>query len=597
MEENGEGAMEAGELKDEFRFSPRANRAHEINWLPWGAQAFRKAESEGKLLLLSISAVWCHWCHVMDETSYSDHAVIDLINNRYIPVRVDSDRNPDINRRYNQGGWPTTAFLDPKGRLLAGATYIPPETMRAALERISQLYTDQEVEIAEQDIESILPADKTPDLDLRSVEEIGAQLLRAWDRVHGGLGREPKFPQVEGLDLAFELYADEGNAEYLVFARSTLEAMIRGNLLDKVEGGFFRYSTTRDWSIPHYEKMLSDNTGLVTLLLKAYSLTGADIFRRTAGETADYIQRTLSDGASRLFGSQDADEEYYLLGADGREQLTPPPVDETVYTDLAARAAVSLLAEGTALGRPDHVSLALSALEFLWSELYRPGDGMAHYWGGEPRRWGMLGDGAETAGAFLAAFGYTGEGRYLERAETLLREMVYANWDGERSLFLDIAAGHLLPGLRPEVADPGSQSRAAEAMLHYWAFSGEEEWRSRAGEVLAATSGMAAAYGVLAAAFASAVNLYLRGPLMVKISGNPAGNARPFLKAALLTPRPRTLPMVSQKMGRILEEAGAEVCTAESCQFQTREPEALSRHLGVREEISKVVNEDEGNLS
>lgn len=578
---------EAAARAEEFRFSPRPNRAGDINWLPWGEDAFRRAAAEGKAVLLSISAVWCHWCHVMDETSYSDHAVIDLVNDRFVPVRVDSDRNPDINRRYNQGGWPTTAFLDDKGTLLAGATYLPPETMRAALERISELYAKHDIDVGVHE-STLLPTPETVrEPRLETVEETGAQILRAWDRAYGGLGREPKFPQPDALSLALELYADEGNADYLVFARTTLEAMIRGNLLDKVEGGFFRYSTTRDWSIPHYEKMLSDNTALVEVLLKTYNLTGAEVFRRTASETADFIYRNLSDGTERLFGSQDADERYYLLDADGRGGLTPPPVDRTVYSDLAARAAVSLLVEGTALGRPEHVSLALGALDFLWSHSYLPGEGMAHYHDGAgAHRRGLLDDNVETAAAHLAAFAFTGERPYLERADILLRHAMEAHWGAESNLFLDAAAGRTLPGLHPEVADLGSQARAAGTMLLFHALGGGEEWRESAGEVLTAASGMAGTYGVMAAPFASAVNLYLRGPLLVRIEGEGEGMTRRFVTAALLSPRARTLPVISEKVGRMVEEAGAEVCTAQACVLRTSDPGELARELGVIVDIS-----------
>ncbi len=587
MEEERTEEYAEGSAAGDNRFSPRTNRAHEIDWLPWGEEAFRRAQKEGKPVLLSISAVWCHWCHVMDETSYSDRAVIGLINRRFVAVRVDSDRNPDINRRYNQGGWPTTAFLDARGTLLAGATYIPPENMRVALERIAQLYSEHEIDTSGREAERLLPTTREGELELGMVEETGALILRAWDRAHGGLGREPKFPQAESIALALELYADEGNAEYLAFARGTLEAMMRGNLLDKVEGGFFRYSTTRDWSIPHYEKMLSDNAALIDVLLKAFNLTGAEIFRRTAGETADYILRALSDGEARLYGSQDADEEYYLLGAKDRGRVSPPPVDRTVYTDAAARAAASLLAEGTALEREDHVAVALAALDLLWSAFYRPGEGMAHYNDGRPHRWGLLDDNVEAAAAFLKAFGYTGERRYLERAGTLLRLLLEGHWDGENSLFLDTSPGNALAGLRPEHADLGSQSRAAEAMLLYRAFGGEEDWRARAGDVLRASSGMAAAYGIMAAPFAAAVNLYLRGPSLVRISGGEGGAAGAFLRAAVLSPRPRIVPMVSEKVGRIVGEAVFEVCTMQACELRTTELEALARHLGVSGELIK----------
>ena len=119
-----------------FHFSPRPNRAHEIDWRTWGPEAFQKAQQEDKPILLGISAVWCHWCHVMDETSYSDEGVIRLINERFVPVRVDNDQRPDVNARYNMGGWPTTAFLTPDGEAITGMTYVPPDQFRETLEQI-----------------------------------------------------------------------------------------------------------------------------------------------------------------------------------------------------------------------------------------------------------------------------------------------------------------------------------------------------------------------------------------------------------------------------------------------------------------------------
>src|ERR1700677_4833730 len=122
----------------EFHFSPRENRAHEIGWLPWGSDAFARAAAEDKPILLGISAVWCHWCHVMDETTYSDQRVIDLIRERFVPVRVDNDQRPDVNARYNMGGWPTTVFLSPSGEILTGATYIPPNDFVRVLGQVAQ---------------------------------------------------------------------------------------------------------------------------------------------------------------------------------------------------------------------------------------------------------------------------------------------------------------------------------------------------------------------------------------------------------------------------------------------------------------------------
>src|SRR5262245_43263274 len=120
-----------------FHFSPRPNRAGDINWRPWSEEAFDDARVQDKPILLGISAVWCHWCHVMDETTYSDDEVIKLVNDRFVAVRVDNDLRPDINARYNMGGWPTTAFLTPGGEVMAGMTYIPPDNMRDVLGQVS----------------------------------------------------------------------------------------------------------------------------------------------------------------------------------------------------------------------------------------------------------------------------------------------------------------------------------------------------------------------------------------------------------------------------------------------------------------------------
>src|SRR5439155_1017445 len=125
---------ERATAEGEFHFSPRPNRAAEIAWRPWGERAFQEAQGTDKPVLLAISAVWCHWCHVMDETSYSDPEVIKLVNDRYVAVRVDNDQRPDVNRRYNMGGWPTTAFLPPDGEVIHGGTYVPPEAMRPYLD-------------------------------------------------------------------------------------------------------------------------------------------------------------------------------------------------------------------------------------------------------------------------------------------------------------------------------------------------------------------------------------------------------------------------------------------------------------------------------
>src|SRR5436190_18604494 len=162
------------EAAQEFHFSPRPNRASEITWQAWSHEAFDAARRTDRPILLSISAVWCHWCHVMDETTYSHPSVIDLIKNEYVPIRVDNDVRPDINQRYNMGGWPTTAFLTPTGDILTGATYLPPEQMAGALGRVASYYRTHGPEIATQVLES---RKRAGSIGARSAGELDASLV------------------------------------------------------------------------------------------------------------------------------------------------------------------------------------------------------------------------------------------------------------------------------------------------------------------------------------------------------------------------------------------------------------------------------------
>ena len=169
--------------------------------MAWDEAAFARAAAEDKPILLSISAVWCHWCHVMDETSYSDPDVIAAINERFVPIRVDNDRRPDINARYNMGGWPTTAFLTPAGRTLTGATYLPPPQMHRALLEVARFYAERkdEIDAVPDVVQSAGTSRET--LDDAPVVRLREELERSYDAQFGGFGDEPKFPQTEALEF------------------------------------------------------------------------------------------------------------------------------------------------------------------------------------------------------------------------------------------------------------------------------------------------------------------------------------------------------------------------------------------------------------
>ncbi|HOU23726.1 MAG TPA: DUF255 domain-containing protein, partial [Anaerolineae bacterium] len=254
------------------------------------------ARDRGLPVLLSIGAVWCHWCHVMDQTTFADARVVQLVRQLVVPVRVDNDQRPDINARYNMGGWPTVAFLTPDGEVLTGGTYMAPDNFVLAIQQISDYYQANKSEIANRAAQM-----KAQRLLLRQVERSGGdislsvadsvyqQVAASYDEHYGGFGAEPKFPHVDALELALERHSRTRDQTAWGIVNKTLRSMANGGMYDREMGGFFRYSTTRDWSIPHFEKMLEDNARLLSLYLHAFQASGEPLFRETAEGIIDYV--------------------------------------------------------------------------------------------------------------------------------------------------------------------------------------------------------------------------------------------------------------------------------------------------------------------
>ena len=481
----------------EFHFSPRPNRASEIRWRSWSPEAFEEARATRRPILLSISAVWCHWCHVMDETTYSQAGVIDLVNSDYVPIRVDNDVRPDINQRYNMGGWPTTAFLTPSGDILTGATYLPPEQMASALASIATYYRNNQTEIASRVIEARkrsagVVARSAGSLEPGLVDLVLEAVKAAYDPAYGGFGGAPKFPQTDALLLLLEqstLRSDDGLRRMAVH---TLEQMTSGGTYDHVEGGFFRYSTMQDWSVPHFEKMLEDHAGLV----QALALAGmSDALATTTG----YLDRVLRDPAMGLYGgSQDADEHYYSLDAAEREKLTPPYVDRRVYTAWNAALAISYLDAGLD---------ADQLLDSLYARAYRKGEGMTH-------AEGVTGQLADQVWSMWAAV----RSNRLEIALDLASHIEERYADDEHGGYFDHAGGQDLGRLDERIKPLGENSVAAIALIELDTLLGDPDaapYRERARRALESVAQLPRQYGLMAAVFARALD---RLPHAIKVS-------------------------------------------------------------------------------
>ena len=535
--------------QDGFHFSPRPNRAHEIAWQHWGPEPFEQAQRDDKPVLLGISAVWCHWCHVMDETTYSEAANIALINERFVPVRVDNDQRPDINARYNMGGWPTTAFLTPGGEVMAGMTYIPPDQMRDILNQVSSYYKDNKASIEEKIAEILANREGATSQPANADDGLSDQILRdvlhathdAYDPVFGGFGNEPKFPHTDAIDLLLHAFLRDGDRDSLHMARKTLEPMCNGGTYDQEWGGFYRYSTKRDWSVPHYEKMLEDNALLLRALLKLYRTTEDAGLRRYVDFTIDYLDKWLTDPDTGCFwGSQDADEDFYPLPAEQRKQHPAPYVDKTIYTSWNAIAISAYLEASWTRGRPDLRNRALRALDALWDRLHTDGAGMYRYLAPDgPKIPGLLGDQAWTALACLDAYEVSGRPQDLDRALELAAFMRDRLASPNGGFFDTPEAREGLGRLAQRQKPVNENAVAATAFIRLARLTHDDAHERTARAALSQFTHVAESQGYFAAGYAKAVDLLLNPGAEVKVvarMGDPAGHALHGAALALEVP-------------------------------------------------------------
>jgi hypothetical protein len=508
----------------EFHFSPRPNRAHEIKWRGWSEGAFADAAKLDRPILLSISAVWCHWCHVMDETTYSNPGVIDLINREYVPIRVDNDLRPDINQRYNMGGWPTTAFLTSSGDILTGATYLPADQMADALARVADYYQANRPEIASRVLEGRKRAGagvsrSAGTLEDGIVDEVLEAVKNAYDPEYGGFGSAPKFPQTDAILLLLERAQLVGDERLRTMATHTLEMMAAGGTYDHVEGGFFRYSTTQDWSVPHFEKMLEDHAGLVNALALAGLHAALDA-------TTGYLDRVLRDPATGLYaGSQDADEHYYSLDSSGRAQADAPYVDRRVYTSWNAMLAIAYLDASVRCERPALRDHAATLLARLFKDRYQPGAGLTHSEGVAAQLpdqvWGLW--------AAVRAHEAGLDGDWLASARDIAQHIEDRYADPELGGYFDHAGTDQLGRLSDRIKPLVENSIAAMALVELDALVGDPEapYMARARRALESVAALPRQYGLMASVFARALERFRH---TVKVS---TANAK-LVRAALL---------------------------------------------------------------
>ncbi len=422
---------------------PHGTSSPGIHWSGWGAQAFERAHTEDKLILLDLTAVWCHACHVMDETTYDDPAVVEFLNAEFIPVRVDTDQRPDIAARYKHGGWPTTSILLPSGEILFQANVLPPDALLEALRASDAFYRENKRGMAErvaqiwERVESAQRASRRPQGRIypEMLPSILEMMKLEYDPVSGGFRDAPKFFEPEAIELSFSRHFWHQDSEWRQMALLTLDQQL--NLYDPVWGGFFRYAEKADWSHPHYEKLLSIQATNLLNYLEAYQATGLPQYREVVEGTMRYVMRFLS-GQGGFYASQDADvrnaersssgvrgSEFFAMDESQRLTAGIPAVDRTILTDWNALMIKASLRVSQVLGNKEARDFALDTLRRLHKERHQPGRGLAHLLhDGHPSEFGLLADQVFFADALLEAFLTTGSSHYLKQAETIIEEVI-----------------------------------------------------------------------------------------------------------------------------------------------------------------------------
>ena len=299
-----------------------------VDWYPWGTEAFEKARSEDKPIFLSIGYSTCHWCHVMERESFENEQIAARLNRDFVPIKVDREERPDVDRIYmtfvqattGGGGWPMSVWLTPDLKPFFGGTYFPPENrwghpgFGSVLAQLAVAWKSQRGQIDESAREIIEQLDRSVSVASGGAR-VDAALLdsgfyyfrRTFDTRLGGFGEAPKFPRPSVHNFLLRYYARTRNREALDMVLQTLREMAKGGMHDQLGGGFHRYSVDERWFVPHFEKMLYDQGQLATSYLEAFQITGDAVYAATARRIFDYVLRDMTDAAGAFYSAEDAD--------------------------------------------------------------------------------------------------------------------------------------------------------------------------------------------------------------------------------------------------------------------------------------------------
>ncbi|HEY2749552.1 MAG TPA: DUF255 domain-containing protein, partial [Polyangia bacterium] len=373
-----------------------AEPAPGVKFETWSDDLFARARAEHRFVILDLAAVWCHWCHVMEETTYRDPAVVALVGAHFIAVRADQDADPELSRRYEDWGWPATIVFGPDGsEIVKHRGYLPPAQMTSLLQAIVD-DPSPGPSVRPEPAWRGSTATRLPPAMRRALERT---FVAAFDRAHAGWGTAHKFLDPEPVELAL------ADPRYETLARRTLDAALA--LVDPVWGGMYQYSDKVDWSSPHFEKIMSVQAGAIELYVRAWSRWHDRRYLDAARAIARYLTTMLSSGDGAFYVSQDADLDadtsghvYYAHDDEGRRALGMPRIDTHVYARENGWAITALARLAAVDGAGPWRDRALAAV--AWIDAHRRSSNGLYAHGEHDRGGPYLGDTLAMAEAFAA---------------------------------------------------------------------------------------------------------------------------------------------------------------------------------------------------
>jgi uncharacterized protein YyaL (SSP411 family) len=608
-----------------------------VDWYAWGDEAFERARTEDKPILLSIGYSACHWCHVMERESFEDEATARLMNDRFVSIKVDREERPDVDAVYmdavvaltGHGGWPMTVFLTPAGEPFFGGTYYPPEprhgmpSFRQVLTALADAYRDQRDDVAQQAaalVDHLQHSARTQPSQEPLNESLLDQAVQAlrtqYDPTWGGFGHAPKFPPASTIEFLLRRGAFD-------MALGTLDGMRAGGMYDLVGGGFHRYSVDEQWLIPHFEKMLYDNALLVPAYLHAYLLTQEESYRQIVEQTLDYAIRELRLDAGGFASAQDADTEgvegltftwephevpreellqpfehgrYVIRGGlsdDERRSLLaerqkrPQPFrDDKAIASWNGLMLAALAESARRLDRSDYLEAATQLADFLLGPLSDDGGRLHRTWReGEAKGTGYLEDYANVAHGLYELHVASGELRWLHHAHRLARLAVELFADDENGgFFTPPVDGEQLVARQKDLDDnptPSGNSMLAYVLLRLARIWGDDELEERGAGVLRLIRDLVPRAPQAFGWALCALDLHLSPPREIAVVGD---RVAPVARAALAPYDPNAVvalgpaddvPLLEGK-GLVDGRTAVYVCERFACRAPVTDPALLA---------------------